>query len=76
MFYGPENMIQHGLTKYSPVLTSGGFGPTYGKALAMGYVPPDMSKVGTEVTVKIRNKMQPAVVTSMPFTETNYFRVE
>ena len=56
-------------------VTSGGFGPTFGKPLAMGYVPPEYAKDGTELNVKVRGKMQPCVVTKMPFVETKYFRV-
>uniref|UniRef100_A0A7S2H2M8 Aminomethyltransferase n=1 Tax=Octactis speculum TaxID=3111310 RepID=A0A7S2H2M8_9STRA len=56
-------------------VTSGGFGPTFKAALAIGYVPPAHAKVGTEVAVSVRGKMQSCVVTKMPFTETSYFRV-
>lgn len=48
-------------------ITSGGFGPTYGKALAMGYVSTAYAKDDTDVTVSVRNKMTPAKVTKMPF---------
>ena len=57
-------------------ISSGGFGPTFGKPVAMGYVTPDMAKEGTEVSVKVRNKFLPCTVTKMPFVDTNYFRVE
>eukprot|EP00614_Pseudopedinella_elastica_P002823 CAMPEP_0172606906 /NCGR_PEP_ID=MMETSP1068-20121228/27099_1 /TAXON_ID=35684 /ORGANISM="Pseudopedinella elastica, Strain CCMP716" /LENGTH=404 /DNA_ID=CAMNT_0013409779 /DNA_START=41 /DNA_END=1255 /DNA_ORIENTATION=- len=57
------------------VVTSGTFSPTLKKPIAMGYVSSDLSKEGTEVSIKVRNKMQPAVVTKMPFVETGYYRV-
>ena len=42
----------------------------------MGYVAAEHAKEGSEVQIKVRNKMQPAVVTKMPFVETSYYRVE
>lgn len=56
------------------VVTSGTFSPCMKKPIAMGYLSPDFAKEGTEVTIKVRNKMQPAVVTKMPFVSTNYYR--
>lgn len=41
----------------------------------MGYVETDSSKKGTEITLKIRGKMQKAEVTAMPFVESRYYRV-
>jgi aminomethyltransferase len=41
----------------------------------MGYVATPSAKAGTEVMLKIRNKMQKAQVTKMPFVETRYYRV-
>lgn len=55
-------------------ITSGGFGPTYGKALAMGYVETASSEAGTKVTVDVRGKKMPAVITKTPFVETCYFK--
>jgi aminomethyltransferase len=55
-------------------ITSGGFGPTYGKALAMGYVDVDCSKEGTGLLLSVRGKMLPAEVCKTPFVETNYFK--
>ena len=55
-------------------ITSGGFGPTFGKPLAMGYVETESSKEGTPVMLSVRGKMQPAQVTKMPFVETSYYK--
>lgn len=55
-------------------ITSGGFGPTYGKALAMGFVDTAHSADGTEVTVEVRGKKLPAQITKMPFVPTSYFK--
>jgi len=56
-------------------ITSGTFSPCLKAPIAMGYVQTDSSKVGTEVMVKIRNKLQKAQVAKLPFVETRYFRV-
>jgi len=58
------------------VVTSGTMSPTLKKPIAMGYVETAMAKAGTEITVDVRGKKQPAVVTRMPFVEPNYFRVD
>lgn len=56
-------------------VTSGTFSPCLKKPIAMGYVETGMHKNGTEVMVKIRNKMQKAAVTKMPFVEASYYKV-
>lgn len=48
-------------------LTSGTVGPTLGKAIGMGFVPPESAAVGTEVAIEIRGKAVPAVVVALPF---------
>ena len=55
-------------------ITSGGFGPSYGKALAMGYVESASAADGTEVAVEVRGKMMPCQVTKTPFVPTSYFK--
>ncbi|WND02550.1 glycine cleavage system aminomethyltransferase GcvT [Temperatibacter marinus] len=56
------------------VITSGGFGPTVGGPIAMGYVPADYSAEGTEVNLIVRGKAMPAKVAAMPFVEQRYKR--
>mmetsp|Transcript_1308 Transcript_1308/g.1882 ORF Transcript_1308/g.1882 Transcript_1308/m.1882 type:complete len:449 (-) Transcript_1308:86-1432(-) len=56
-------------------VTSGTFSPCLKKPIAMGYVETSNSKVGTEVILKIRNKMQKAYITKMPFVDSRYYRV-
>jgi aminomethyltransferase len=48
-------------------LTSGTVGPTVGKAIGMGYVPPEYATVGAEVAIEIRGKATPAVIVALPF---------
>ncbi|NQV46820.1 MAG: glycine cleavage system aminomethyltransferase GcvT [Rhodospirillaceae bacterium] len=55
-------------------ITSGGFGPTVGGPIAMGYVATDFAKAGTAVNLMVRGKANPAVVTKMPFAEHHYFK--
>jgi len=55
-------------------VTSGGFGPTYNKALAMGYVETASAADGTQVNVNVRGKMMPCVITKTPFVPTCYFK--
>jgi aminomethyltransferase len=49
------------------VCTSGGPGPTVGKNIGLGYVPADLSAVGTEIAVDCRGKAVAAVVAKTPF---------
>jgi len=56
-------------------ITSGTFSPCLKVPIAMGYVASTKAKAGTEVMIKIRNKMQKAEVTKMPFVESRYYRV-
>jgi len=55
-------------------ITSGGFSPCLKKNIAMGYVKKGYQKSGTELQVKVRNKVNDAVVTKMPFVPASYYR--
>ena len=55
-------------------ITSGGFGPTVGGPVAMGYVARKFSKAGTPLQLIVRGKARPASVVKMPFAPHNYFR--
>lgn len=48
-------------------VTSGTFSPTLGISIAMGYVQPELSAVGTELAIEIRNAHEPASVVDLPF---------
>ena len=61
-------------TKKIGEITSGTFGPSLKKAVAMGYV--EEGYEGTAVKLDIRGKMADAEITKMPFGKTNYFRAE
>lgn len=55
-------------------VTSGGFSPSLGRPIAMGYVAAASSAPGTELAILVRGKPLPARVVSMPFVPTRYFR--
>lgn len=55
-------------------VTSGGPSPTLGKNIAMGYVPPAFSELGTDLQVIVRGKAAPAEVVAMPFVAQRYYR--
>ncbi|HUG05447.1 MAG TPA: glycine cleavage system aminomethyltransferase GcvT [Candidatus Limnocylindria bacterium] len=48
-------------------VTSGTYGPTVAQNIALAYVPTALSKVGTAVAVRIRDKDVPATVVKTPF---------
>ena len=56
------------------VVTSGGFGPSLGKPVAMGYVKRDFEAVDTQVYAQVRGKQLSMVVTKTPFVATGYYR--
>lgn len=56
------------------VITSGGFGPTFGGPVAMGYVTPEFSDEGVEVNLIVRGKPRPAKIAAMPFVPQRYYR--
>lgn len=55
-------------------ITSGGFGPTAGGPIAMGYVARKFTKAGTDVQLIVRGKARPAKIVKLPFAPHNYYR--
>jgi aminomethyltransferase len=53
-------------------VTTGMPSPTLGKPLGMGFVPTELSKVGSEFAVVIREKPIRARVVKMPFYQPRY----
>ena len=53
---------------------SGGFGPTLGAPLAMGYLDTAFTPVDTEVWAIVRGKRVPMKVSKMPFVAQRYYR--
>jgi len=59
-------------------ITSGCPSPSLsnGNNVSMGYVDKQVSKIGTELDLVIRNKKFPATITKMPFVPTNYYSIK
>jgi aminomethyltransferase len=55
-------------------VTSGLLGPTIGKPVAMGYVPPALAAPGTRIDAIVRGKPVPMEITRMPFVAARYYR--
>ena len=55
-------------------VTSGGFSPSLGAPIAMGYAPPAFADPGASIGVMVRGKRQAAVVAPMPFVPHRYRR--
>jgi aminomethyltransferase len=60
--------------KIAGKVTSGGFAPTLGRAVAMGYVERAQSGYGTKVELVVRGKPLPAEIVPMPFVKHAYYR--
>ena len=56
------------------VVTSGVPSPSLGISIAMGYVPPAESAIGTQLDVEVRGKPYPAEIVSIPFVPNGYHR--
>ena len=56
------------------LVTSGGFGPTAGGPVAMGYVAAESAAPGTPLTLSVRGKDLAARVVPLPFVPHRYFR--
>lgn len=57
------------LSEGSPVgeVTSGNFSPTVGAPIALAFVPPELSELGTELSIDVRGKQLPVTVVKPPF---------
>lgn len=55
-------------------ITSGGYGPSIGQPVAMGYIEQEFAGEGTELQVKIRNRFQGIRVAELPFVKHRYYQ--
>ena len=55
-------------------ITSGGFGPTAGGPVAMGYVAAEAAEVGRPVSLLVRDRPRPATIVKLPFVPHTYHR--
>jgi aminomethyltransferase len=56
------------------LVTSGGFSPSLGAPIAMGYAPPAFTTPDTDLRVTVRGRAQSARVVAMPFFPHRYHR--
>ncbi|CAD7093905.1 unnamed protein product [Hermetia illucens] len=54
-------------------VTSGCPSPSIGANIGMGYVLEEHKKPGTEIQLKIRDKLYPGIIEKMPFVKTGYY---
>ncbi|MBV8132297.1 MAG: glycine cleavage system aminomethyltransferase GcvT [Alphaproteobacteria bacterium] len=54
-------------------VTSGGFGPSVGGPIAMGYVDPRHTAAGTPLGLLVRGTARPARVVRLPFVQHRYY---
>ena len=55
-------------------VTSGGFGPSLGQPVSMGYVKTEFSGTGTVLEAEVRSKRMPVTVADMPFRPSTFKR--
>ncbi|WP_285669903.1 glycine cleavage system aminomethyltransferase GcvT [Paralimibaculum aggregatum] len=55
-------------------VTSGGFGPSLGRPVAMGYVPAELAEPGTTLWAEVRGKRLPITTAATPFVPNTYKR--
>jgi aminomethyltransferase len=55
-------------------ITSGTFGPSVNRSIAMGYIKCDFVKPGTKILLEVRGKKHEASVVELPFYKKNYVR--
>ena len=58
------------------IVTSGGFGPSIDRPVAMGYVPSALAASGQPVFADVRGKRLAMTVTAMPFVQSKFKRGE
>lgn len=55
-------------------VTSGGFGPSVGGPVAMGYLPTQISETGAQVFAEVRGQRLPVTVAALPFVPARFKR--
>ena len=55
-------------------VTSGGFGPSVDRPVAMGYIATEHAAPGTKIDLMVRGKARAAEVCDLPFVQPNYKR--
>ncbi|GAB6069802.1 glycine cleavage system aminomethyltransferase GcvT [Thiomicrorhabdus hydrogeniphila] len=55
-------------------VTSGGFGPSFGGPIAIGYIATDLAQENTELNALVRGKKVPVKIVKLTFVKQNYYR--
>lgn len=71
---GGESLLNEAGDKVGTV-TSGGFSPSLGMAIGMGYADKPFNKSGTKLQVQVRTRTNDVEVRKMPLVEARYYRV-
>jgi len=66
--------VQNGAGERIGEITSGGFGPTVGGPVAMGYVESSHAAAGSLLSLIVRGKALPGRTAALPFVKHNYKR--
>jgi aminomethyltransferase len=66
--------VQDSAGKRIGEITSGGFGPSVGRPVAMGYVETSHAAAGSPLSLIVRGKALPAKTAALPFVKHNYKR--
>jgi aminomethyltransferase len=66
----PDNLTAQAIGR----VTSGGFGPSVNRPVAMGYLPADLAAPGTRVFAEVRGRRLSMSVAMLPFVPHNYKR--
>ena len=69
-----HTMVTNAVGEKIGAITSGGFGPSIGRPIAMGYVRADHAADDTLVNLIVRDKLLAARVVPLPFTPHRYHR--
>ncbi len=64
----------HDSTEPIGIVTSGGYSPTLGRPISVGYLATELATVGTTIVAEVRGNRLPIVVTNMPFVAHTYKR--
>lgn len=56
------------------IVTSGGFGPSLGAPVAMGYLPAALAEPGTRLLAEVRGQRLPLAVAALPFVPAGFKR--
>jgi aminomethyltransferase len=71
---GAELFVDESSTDAIGAVTSGSFGPTVDRPIAMGYVAAKYAEAGTRLLADVRGKRLPVTVSALPFITPRYKR--